>query len=453
MLKDMTQGNPMKLIFTFAIPMLIGNVFQQFYNMVDSIVVGRYVGANALAAVGSSFPVIMLIISMIMGLTMGGGIIISQLYGAKEMDKLKRAISTTIIFQLIAGIIVTIIGLSLSSWLLAKLNVPPEVFDDSVTYIRIFFTGLLTMFAYNTYSGILRSLGDSKTPLYFLIVSTFVNIVLDVLFVAKFGWGVAGVAWATVIAQGVSTVLSIIYVYTKVPLLALKPKEFIFDKDLFITMINLGVPSAIQQTLASTGMIAVQGLVNSFGAVTMAAYTAAGRLDSFATMPSMNLSMSVSTYTGQNLGAGKMERVKDGLIAALKIMAVISILMSALVFLFGPKLIAIFIDASEAEVIRRGVDYMKTVSIFYPVFGIMLLFNGLLRGAGDTKIPMFTTLFNLGVRVIAAYYLSSTSLGYRGIWISLPVGWCVGSIIPVARYFSGKWKEKSLVNHRFEETN
>jgi putative MATE family efflux protein len=446
MLKDMTKGSPMRHIFTFAIPMLIGNIFQQLYNMVDSIVVGRFVGPNALAAVGTSFPVIMLIISMVIGLTAGGGIIISQLYGAKEMEKLKRAISTAFIFQLIAGIIITFMGLTLSGWLLTKLNVPPEVFDDSLTYIRIFFAGLLTMFAYNIYSGVLRSLGDSKTPLYFLIVSTVVNIVLDILFVARYGWGVAGVAWATVIAQGVSTVLSVIYVYAKVPLLALKPKDFIFDKELFFTMIRLGIPSSIQQSLASLGIIAVQGLVNSFGAVTMAAYTAAGRLDSFANMPSMNIAMSVSTFTGQNLGAGKTERVKEGLVAALKIMAVFSIFMSALIFMFGPNMITIFIDSSETEVIRQGVEYMKTVSIFYPVFGILLIFNNLLRGAGDTKIPMFTTLFNLGVRVVAAYYLASTSLGYRGIWISLPVGWCVGSLVPVTRYFSGKWKTKAVTS-------
>lgn len=448
MLKDMTQGNPMKLIFTFAVPMLIGNIFQQLYNMVDSIVVGQFGGANALAAVGSSFPIIFLLISMIMGLTMGGGIIISQLYGAKQMEKVRRAISTALIFQGVAAIIVTILGLSLSRWMLTLLNTPPEVFEDSATYMRIFFSGLLAMFAYNAFSGILRSLGDSKTPLYFLIVSTFVNIGLDILFVAQFGWGVAGVAWATIIAQSTSAVLCVIYIYLKVPLLALKPKDFIFDKSLFITMIKLGIPSSIQQTLASTGMIAVQGLVNSFGPITMAAFTAAGRLDSLANMPAMNLGMSASTYTGQNLGANRVDRVQAGLIAALKIMAIISISMSVLVYMAGPHLITIFIKSSETGVIMQGVDYMKTVSIFYIVFGIMLVFNGILRGAGDTTVPMYATIINLTVRVIAAYTLSSTSLGYRGIWMSLPIGWCASAIIPVYRYFTGKWKDKAVVRQK-----
>lgn len=448
MLKDMTQGNPMKLIFSFAIPMLIGNIFQQLYNMVDSVVVGRYVGANALAAVGSSFPIIMLLISMIMGLTMGGGIIISQLYGAKQMDKVKRAISTALIFQGIAAILVTILGLSLSRWILTMLNTPVEVFNDSATYMRIFFSGLIAMFAYNAFSGILRSLGDSKTPLYFLIVATFVNIFLDILFVAQFGWGVAGVAWATIIAQSVSAILCIVYIYRKVPLLALKLSEFIFDKELFLTMVKLGIPSSIQQTLASTGMIAVQGLVNSFGPITMAAFTAAGRLDSLANMPAMNLSMSVSTYTGQNLGANRVDRVQAGLIAALKIMAIITVTMSVVVFVAGPYLIQVFIDASESEVIRQGVDYMKTVSVFYLVFGTMFIFNGVLRGAGDTTVPMYATMLNLAVRVIAAYTLSSTSLGYRGIWMSLPIGWCVGAIIPVFRYFTGKWKDKAVIRQK-----
>ncbi len=449
MVRDMTQGSAGKLILTFTLPMFIGNIFQQLYNMVDSIVVGRFVGPNALAAVGTSFPIIFLLVSLIMGLTMGSGIVISQFFGAQQHDKVRRAVSTALIFQMVCAFAMTGVGLVLSRPLLELLRTPPEIINDSAAYMRIFFGGLVFMFAYNVFSGILRALGDSKTPLYFLIVSTITNIVLNVYFVAHLGWGVPGVAWATLIAQAVSSILCIIYVYRKVPVLRFSREELVFDTDIFKTMVRIGIPTSIQQTIASVGMMAVQGLVNSFGAVTMAAYTAASRMDSFAMMPIMNFGMALSTFTGQNIGANKLDRVSEGLRATMKMAIIACLAVSVLVYLAGPHLIQIFIDAEQADVITRGVDYMRTVSLFYAVFSVLMIFNGLLRGAGDTMVPMFSVTASLAVRVVVAYWLASIpSIGYRGIWWSIPTGWTIASIIPVLRYLSGKWKAKAVVRQQ-----
>ncbi|MDP3486488.1 MAG: MATE family efflux transporter, partial [Bacillota bacterium] len=455
MVKDMTQGSAAKLILTFSLPMLVGNIFQQMYNMVDSIVVGRFVGPNALAAVGTSFPIIFLLISLVLGLTMGSGVVISQFFGAKQTDKVRRAVSTALSFQLVFALIMSMLGLVLSRPLLLLLRTPPEIITESVAYMQIFFGGLIFMFAYNAFAGILRSLGDSKTPLYFLMISSLINIGLDIYFVAGLGWGVRGVALATLIAQGFSSVLCLVYVYKRVPLLRFTRAEWVFDMDIFKTMLRIGIPSSIQQTVASIGMMAMQALVNSFGSVTIAAYTAASRMDSFAMMPIMTLGMAVSTFTGQNIGANRLDRVRSGLWATTGLVVVSCILVSILVFTVGPQMIQVFITAEETEVIARGVEYLQTVSIFYVVFGIMVIFNGVLRGAGDAMVPMVTTIVALITRVSVGYWLVTIpSISYRGIWWAIPAGWVVGTIIPTVRYFSGAWKAKAVVRQQmFAEAN
>jgi putative MATE family efflux protein len=442
----MTVGSPAKLILAFTLPMFIGSVFQQVYNMADSAIVGRFVGPNALASVGTSFPVIFLLASMLMGLTMGAGVVISQFFGAKQLDKVKRAISTALLFQLFAGMAITVMGLFISRPLLVLLRTPPEIINDSATYMRIFFGGSMFMFAYYGFAAILRALGDSKTPLYFMILANVVNIGLDLYFVAVMGWGVAGVAWATLIAQALSAVTCGIYLYVKVPLFRFSRSEFTFDTEILKTMVRIGLPTSVQQSLASVGMMAVQALVNSFGSVTMAAFTAAGRMDSFAMMPIMNMGMAISTYTGQNIGAGKIKRIGEGLKATLIMVVISSAIIGFLVFTFGPQLIQVFITAEHVDVISQGVDYMRTVSIFYIAFGVLMVVNGVLRGAGDAMIPMYTTVTSLLVRVGVAYWLSSIpSIGYRGIWWGIPAGWTLASIVPVYRYLSGKWREKAVV--------
>lgn len=447
MIQDMTKGSVLRQIVIFAIPLFIGNIFQQLYNMVDAIVVGRFVGKNALAAVGTSFPAMFLLVALVMGLTTGASIVVSQLFGAGELKKMRRAISTAFIFLILCAIGLTVLGLFTARNLLLLLKTPPEVIDGATVYLQIIFAGLLFMFLYNTVAAILRALGDSRTPLYFLIVSSLLNIGLDLLFVLRFNLGVAGVAWATVISQAVSAVLSIIYVYKRVELLRFYPRDLVFDWELFVQSVRLGIPASIQQTIVSLGMIAVQGLVNSFGSVTMAAYTAAGRIDSIAMMPIMNLGLAVSTFTAQNIGAGKLNRVRRGYKETLVMVAACCVVTSTIILRFGPNLIQLFVEAGEVEVIAQGNDYITVVSFFYIIMGLLFVTNGVLRGSGDMAVSMVSTIVNLVVRVAAAYYLSSKpAIGFRGIWWSIPIGWCCGFFVSYLRYRSGKWTEKGVVN-------
>jgi len=452
MIRDMTQGSPAKLIWTFTIPMFIGNIFQQLYNMVDAIVVGRFIGPQALAAVGTSFPVIFLLVAVVLGLSMGSGVVISQYFGAKDEEKTRRAISTALTFQIVLALVMSVVGVVLSRPLLLLLGTPEAILGDATSYMQIFFGGVVFMFAYNALAGILRSLGDSKTPLYFLIVSTLVNVVLNIYFVVVLKWGVPGVAWATVISQGVSSLLSLLYIYYKVPYLKFLAKQWVFDRAIFATMVKIGIPSSIQQGIASVGMMFVQALVNSFGPTTMAAFAAAGRMDSFAMMPIMNLGMAVATYTGQNIGAGRFDRISQGVRATLAMVIVSTVLITLLVLTAGPYLIQIFVTDAEVEVIAQGVDYLRTVSLFYVIFGVLMVLNGVLRGAGDALIPLFTSLASLVVRVGAAYWLTTTALGYRGIWWSIPIGWSVAMLVPTLRYLSGAWKAKSVVRRQMFAT-
>ena len=279
-----------------------------------------------------------------------------------------------------------------------------------------------------------------------MILANVVNIGLDLYFVAVLGWGVAGVAWATLIAQALAAFSCGIYLYLKVPMFRFQLSDMTVDREILRTMIKIGLPTSIQQTFASMGMMAVQALVNSFGPITMAAYTAAGRMDSFAMMPIMNLGMAISTYTGQNIGAGKMKRIGEGLKSALIMVVGSAAIIGFLVFTFGPQLIQVFITAEHVDVISQGVDYMRTVSIFYVAFGVLMVVNGVLRGAGDAMIPMYTTITSLIVRVGVAYWLSSIpTIAHRGIWWGIPAGWVIASAVPVYRYLSGKWKEKAVV--------
>lgn len=451
MLTDMTEGKPWRLILMFTLPMLAGNLFQQLYNTVDAIVVGRYVGPNALGAVSTSFPAIFLLVSAIFGLTMGMGIIISQFYGAGQHDKVRTAVSTSYVATIVAAIVMTFVGLLLIEPLLHLLNVPEEIFADSLEYARIYFFGIFFMFGYNILAGTLRSLGDSRSPLIFLVISAVTNIILDIYFVASLGWGVAGVAWATLIAQGVSMVLCYIYIYFRVPLIAFTPSQFVFDWDILKSMIKLGVPSAIQQSVFSLGMMALQGLVNSFGTTTLAAYAAGNKVDSFVAMPIMNFGQALSTFCGQNVGAWKLDRVKEGLWSTLKMSLLVCAFTSVTLFFAGPLVLQVFLDPNDlanVEVLAQGQQYLQTMALFYWCFALMNTFSGVLRGCGDTLTPMITSLVSLSVRIGVAYMLAPT-LGHNSIWVSFPAGWAAGAIIPVLRYASGKWREKA--RDRYEQ--
>ncbi|NLW59240.1 MAG: MATE family efflux transporter [Firmicutes bacterium] len=444
-MQDLTRGREGRLIFAFALPMLIGNIFQQLYNTVDSIIVGNTLGKAALAAVGASFPLIFLLVSLIIGLTMGSTVLIAQFYGARRLDQVKKAIDTTYIFLFVAALVFTLLGLVTSKPLLKLLKTPAEIFPLAQTYLQIIIAGLIFTFGFNTISAVLRGLGNSKTPLYFLILSTLLNIVLDLVFILAFGWGVAGAAWATVIAQAVSFLLGQLYLARRFALFRFDLKKMTFDRTIFFTTVKIGLPTGVQQMLVATGMMALSRIVNNFnfGTAAVAAYTAAGRIDSFASMPAMNLSAALSSFVGQNLGAGKPERVKRGYLSTLGMAIAIALATTLTVALFGPELIALF--NTDPEVIAIGASYLVIVGSFYPVFAWMFITNGVLRGAGDTLIPMFFSVFSLWLIRVPVAALLARRLGTNGIWWGIPVAWTVGALLGFGYFLSGRWRRRSLI--------
>ena len=442
-MKDLTTGSEGRLIWNFTVPMLIGNVFQQSYNLVDSIIVGRAIGKSALAAVGASFPIIFLLVSLIMGATMGFSILISQFFGAKDMARVRRTIDTAYLFLFFASLLMTGLGLAFSERILTLLNTPAEILPQALTFLRITFGGLIFMFGYNSVSAVLRGLGDSKTPLYFLVFSTILNVALVLLFVTVLHWGIAGSAWATVIAQAVSFLLAVVYLNKTHKVMKFRIKGFEFDRAILKKSLAIGLPSGVQNMLVAGGMMAVTRLVNGFGTNAIAAFTAAGRVDTFAVMPAMSLSIAISTFVGQNIGAGKMERVKKGLRTALYISGATSLLTTLVVVIFGWHLISIF--NSDPAVIAIGSRYLIIVGGFYLVFSSMFVVNGALRGAGDTFIPMIITILALwGIRVPVSIYLSGR-IGTDGIWWGMPVAWLAGLALSSAYYSTGRWKRLAAV--------
>ncbi|HPJ46745.1 MAG TPA: MATE family efflux transporter, partial [Tenuifilaceae bacterium] len=360
-MKDLTTGSVTRHIISFSIPMLIGNVFQQLYNVVDSIIVGKYLGKEALASVGASFPIIFTIIALIIGIGSGASVVISQYYGAKDLDKVRRAVDTINIFLLFAGIVISVIGILSSRWIFGLLQLPPELMDSALTYLNTYLLGMVVFFGFNATSSILRGIGDSKTPLYYLIIATVVNIFLDLLFVLVFNWGIAGAAWATVISQAGAFATAIVHLNRKNQVVRFALKGLTFDREIFRQIVRIGLPTGIQHTFVALGMMALMGIVNSFGTNVIAAFTAASRIDSLASLPAMTLSVALSVFVGQNLGAGKLERIKSGLKTSLIFASSISVLMSLVAIFWSVPLMKIF--TNDANVITIGREYLIIVSV------------------------------------------------------------------------------------------
>ena len=440
-MNDLTQGSETRAIVRFAIPMLIGNVFQQFYQIVDSIIVGQGVGKEALGAIGASMPIIFLMVSLIIGVTMGATIMLSQYFGARDTERMRRTMDTAFIFLFAAAVVVSIAGALLSTPILRALRTPDDILPHASQYLQIMFIGMIFLFGFYTVSAILRGLGDAKRPLYFLMIASGLNVVLDLLFVLVFGWGVAGAAWATVIAQGVAFVIGVGYMQRK-PDLRISLSTMRFDPAIFRTMVRIGLPTGIQQSLVSFGFVALTRIVNPFGTDVIAGYTAATRLDSFAMLPAMNLSLAVSTFVGQNLGAGKPERVRRGFGAAMGIGIGIAIVLSIFLIVFRDGMVGLF--STDPGVLRHGGEYLTVVTSFYVLITAMFITGGVLRGAGDTMVQMVITLIALwGVRIPVAAILSTT-MGTLGIWWAIPAGWSVGCGLMFWYYLSGRWKKKAI---------
>jgi putative MATE family efflux protein len=460
-MNDLTVGSVGKNILRFAMPMLLGNLFQQLYTFVDQIIVGRYLGKEALAAVGASFPVIFTLIALIIGIATGGTIVISQFFGAKKFTRVKRAIDTIFIAMGLFAVVMTVVGLSFSEEIFRLIKLPEELMPMANTYLTIYVSGLVIFFGYNGVAAILRGLGDSITPLYFLVLATVINIGLDLLFIVKLGWGIEGAAFATLIAQGTAFMVAVFYLNRNHELIKFNIKEFAFDWEIFKQSLRIGLPTGLQHTFVALGMMALMGIVNGFGTDVVAGYTAAGRLDSLAVIPSMVFSIALSTFVGQNIGAGKLDRVKKGLARTMLMSSATAVIISILIILFKYPLMGLF--TRDQAVIDIGGEYLTIVTSFYLLFTAMFTYNGVMRGAGDTLIPMFITLFSLWiVRIPAAVFLSRDSIeifglsmkgagmGQAGIWWSIPCGWGIGLILSFIYYKTGRWKSKTVIKVKVE---
>lgn len=444
-MKDFTSGNEGRLIVRFAFPLIVGNLLQQFYNIIDSIIVGKYLGTEALAAVGASFPIFYTLISFVIGIGSGATVVISQYFGAKDYEQVKKAIGTIYLVLLVAGLFLTIFGIVFCRQIFELLNIGEDVMPQATTYFSIYMVGMVSFFGFNGTASILRGLGDSRTPLNFLVLATCLNIVLDLLFILVFNWGVAGAAWATVISQTIALVGTATHINRNSHLIRFSLRLFKFDTLTFRQSVRIGLPTGFQQTFVAMGMMALIRIINNFDTTTLAAYVAANRIDAIATIPSMNIGSALSAFVGQNLGANEFERIRRGVRAAQRLSWIFSLTVMAIIIILGEPMMKMFSD--DPAVIRQGYDYLIIVSSFYIVFSSMFVMHGMLRGAGDTLIPMFITLISLWiVRIPIAWFLSER-IGESGIWWSIPCGWFIGLAGTWLYYKSGKWKGKGVVSH------
>lgn len=444
MVKDMTTGNPMKLILGFALPMLIGNIFQQLYNLVDTIIVGKFLGADALAGVGTTGSIIFFMTSLVIGLSNGAGIIIAQCFGSKNYERMKKVITALLYISGIFTLLLSVAGNLLSSVFLNLLSVPDNLKGYSLDYLSILFTYIVGTIAFNVGATILRSLGDSKTPLYYLIVASIINIILDIVLIRYTGLGVKGAAYATVISQITSAFLCFRHIWHYRDLLNLADLPKLPNKNMIVLIFHTGIPSAFQSSAISIGGMSVQRLINSFGDAVMAATAAASKIDSIAIQIVLSIGASLSVFSSQNIGMGNFERIRSGLRRTLVLMLTSCVAIAVIVFIFKEKLMAIFLDATKAqESIQIGAQYLSIIGIAYVIAGIMQSYQNLIRGAGDVNICMVAGLTELSARIVFAYLLAHY-IGVTGIFIATPISWACGCIIPVMRYYSGKWKLKRL---------
>ena len=450
--KNMTTGVAWKEILLFSLPIMFGQFLQQLYNTVDGIVVGNFAGATpeaceaALAAVGGCMSLIMLFLAISIGFGNGGAVLVAQLYGAKRIHELRRAASTLLITLVSLGLFLAVVGSVFSPWLVVKLMrvTDPNIKDMAIQYFAIYSVGLIFQYAYNSIAGILRAIGDSQATMWFLIVSAVLNTVLDLLFVIKFGWGVVGVAVATVIAQAASAIVSLVYMIKKYPIFRFGKGEFVFDKGKFMISLRLGIPAIVQQAVVSVGNVFIQRLVNSFGQTTMSAFTVGNRMESYALVPIFGMNMGSATFTGQNVGAGKYDRVHQGWKVSTIMACIASAIISLILNLFAPEFAALFNLSGEAA--AQAVEYQRYISYCIILFAAYMPTSGLLQGAGDALWSSAASLLTLTIRVLTAYGLAYLlDFGYASCWMTMPIGWAVGILFTYPRYFRGKWKNKAVV--------
>lgn len=440
---DLTEGKVWKVIIRFALPLLIGNLLQQFYNITDSIIVGQFLGKEALAAVSASFFIYYFIISLVIGVGSGTTVVISQLFGAKQYQKVQLAFSSFFIFMLVGGIILSIAGIIFAEPVFRLTNTPEEVIPQAVAYFRIYIGGTFLFVTFNSIISILRGVGESVRPMLFILITTVLNIAFDLLFILVFKWGIEGAARATVVSQGIGMCIALAYVNNTHPLLSIKKQDMLFDWKLFKESLKIGLPTSVQQCAIALGLIALLGIVNSFGTNTLTAYGAAGKIDTIITQAILTLSGALAAFCGQNIGAGRLDRVKKGVQFTMYTNIALGLLTFAAVYLFGNEMMRIF--TKDIDVVAIGKEYLLIIGGFFIVHGALNVYNGALRGAGDTLFPMITSLVCLWlIRIPLAYYLSSW-LGRNGIWWAIGISITIGLIVTFVYYKIGFWKRRRRI--------
>jgi len=441
MMNDLTIGKPETVLWKFCLPLFGSIVFQQLYNIADSFVAGKFIGENALAAVGNSYEVTLIFIAFAFGCNMGCSVIVSQFFGAKRYEAMKTAVYTAMITSAMICVFLMAVGLVFCDSLLGIINTPDELMKDSKLYLDIYIMGLPFVFCYNIATGIFSALGDSKTPFYFLAVSSTSNIAVDILFVTVFRMGVAGVAWATFLCQGVSCVLAVLVVFRRLKGIE-TDKVPLFSLEILKRIIIVAVPSILQQSFISVGNIIIQGTINGFGPSVMAGYSAAVKLNNLVITSFTTLGNGISNYTAQNIGAGKLPHIRDGFWAGIKMVWMLGAPLFLLYFFVGKWILYAFIDEPTALALQTGINFLRILSPFYFIISMKFVADGILRGAGMMGKFMTATFLDLILRVGLAILLSHTSLGETGIWCAWPIGWTVAAFLSLMFYRTGKWITK-----------
>lgn len=442
---NMLTDSPGKSLFFFALPMILGNLFQQFYTTVDSIIVGQFVGEDALAAVGASYSLTTVFIMIAIGGGIGASVITSQYLGANLYQKMKTSIYTALTSFLVLSFLLGMIGLIFSDNILRGLNTPENIMTDALLYLNIYFIGLPFLFMYNILSSIFNALGNSRTPLFLLIFSSLLNIVLDLWFVRGLGFGIAGAAVATLIAQGLSAVVSFTILMRTLKNYGSEKRPSLFDISMLGNMIKVAIPSMLQQSIVSIGMLLVQSVVNGFGSSVLAGYTAGMRIESICVVPMIASGNAVSTFTAQNLGAVAPERIKKGYRAAVNMVAAFAVIICLIITLFHEPIIRAFLEeGSDQAAFWTGNAYLSFIAFFFVFIGLKAITDGVLRGAGDVAVFTLANLVNLTIRVVVAFTFAPI-WGVPAVWIAIPIGWATNFMISFIRYLSGKWSRKQLI--------
>lgn len=443
MTKNLTEGKVSKVLIAFALPILFSTVFQQLYTIADSVIAGKFAGEEALAAIGASYPVTMIFMAVSLGSNTGCSVIISQLFGAGRMRDMKTAVSTALLTLAGLSAVLTLFALVFSPQIMSLMNTPKNIFDDANTYFRIYIGGFAFLSLYNISNGIFTALGDSKTPLWFLIFSSVGNVILDLVFVAALGWGVAGAAWATFITQGIACVLSVICVITRIS--SIRSERFkLFSGKMLLSLAKVSSQTILQQSFVSVGNMLVQGLVNGYGSAVIAGYSAATKLNVFGVTSLTTVANAMAAFTAQNVGARNYERVKRGYRAAVGIILSIAVVFAAAYSFFGGFFVRMFLENdSSSDALKTGVEFLTIVSPFYLAVSIKLVSDSVTRGAGALKLFAISTFADLIIRVCLSYALAP-AMGITGIALSWPIGWSIGAIMAYMFYRFGNWRDCQL---------